>query len=120
MGEEISPRSSLGEKKSPREAHSGRRNLPTKPWREARVSCVVFFSSRSRKILLVKRLEARERRIEIGRAVSDLQVLPFLLPRLLSPSADIARNRPTTVKINSYCSTAVGDGRNQPLSPDFG
>ncbi|RWW14846.1 hypothetical protein GW17_00021342 [Ensete ventricosum] len=41
-------------------------------------------------------------RIGIGRAASDLQVLPFLLPLLFSPSIDTARNRPTMVKIDRY------------------
>ncbi|RWW60134.1 hypothetical protein BHE74_00032888 [Ensete ventricosum] len=70
------------ETSSPREAHSGRRNLPVK-----RSPRIVFFSPRSSKILPVKHREARGRRFGIGKEVLYLQVLPFLLP-LLSPSAD--------------------------------
>ncbi|RWW60387.1 hypothetical protein BHE74_00032622, partial [Ensete ventricosum] len=44
------------------------------------------------------------------------QVLPLLLlPLLLSPSADTARNRPMTVKIDRYCPTVACDSRNRPL-----
>ncbi|RRT59753.1 hypothetical protein B296_00045571, partial [Ensete ventricosum] len=46
--------------------------------------------------------------------------LPFLLPLLLSPSANTTRNRSPMVEIDRYRSTAVGDGRNQPLLPDSG
>ncbi|RWW55467.1 hypothetical protein BHE74_00037893, partial [Ensete ventricosum] len=72
--------------------------------------------------------EARRRRIRIRRATSYLQVLPFLLPLLLlspllSPSADTARQRPTTVKIDYCARFRMVTGRKQPqlvVSPRSG
>ncbi|RWW22422.1 hypothetical protein GW17_00013377 [Ensete ventricosum] len=47
-------------------------------------------------------------RIGIGRAAPDLQVLPLLL----SPSADITRNRLAMIEIDRYHPTMARDGRN--------
>ncbi|RRT84364.1 hypothetical protein B296_00014855 [Ensete ventricosum] len=58
-------------------------------------------------------------RIGIGRVVSNLQVLSFLLPLLLSPLADTARNWSTTVKIDRDCPTEAVDGRNRSLPLDI-
>ncbi|RWW56013.1 hypothetical protein BHE74_00037300 [Ensete ventricosum] len=92
-GEEISPRS-LKEKS----AH------PTKPMRGEETS---FSSPAIAKDSPREASRSPRARIGIKRAVSDLQVLPFLLPLLFSPSIDTARNRPTMVKIDRYCPKSV-------------
>ncbi|RWW87039.1 hypothetical protein BHE74_00004162 [Ensete ventricosum] len=97
-GEEISPRNLHKEKKSPNEAST-------------RSSCVIPSPCEAPR---------SPQAIEIGRAAPDLHVLPFLLPLLLSPSADTARNRLATVEIDRYHLTATDDrfqvvtGRKQP------
>ncbi|RZR79769.1 hypothetical protein BHM03_00005576 [Ensete ventricosum] len=108
----------------PREARTGRRNLPTKPRREAREGQIRIERAAPYLLPAKPRREARERQVEIERAASYLQVLPFLLPLLLSlllsPSTDTVRNRLTMVEIDRYCLTAASDDRNRLLPPDFG
>ncbi|RRT38007.1 hypothetical protein B296_00058850 [Ensete ventricosum] len=54
------------------------------------------------------------------RRISGFSLLPLLLlPLLHSPSADTARNRPSTVEINRYRPIVAGDGRNRSLPTDF-
>ncbi|RWV85044.1 hypothetical protein BHE74_00050631, partial [Ensete ventricosum] len=75
-----------------------RRNILAKPRQEANAvrRNVVIFSSRSLKLVLPMKprqgffsLWVTDRDHQ-GRAASDLQVLPFLLRSLRSPSVDIA------------------------------
>ncbi|RWW00187.1 hypothetical protein GW17_00036858, partial [Ensete ventricosum] len=50
-----------------------------------------------------------------GEEQRSLQIFLLLLLLLLPPSVDTTRKRPSTVEIDDYRLTAVGDGRNRPL-----
>ncbi|RWW74032.1 hypothetical protein BHE74_00018035 [Ensete ventricosum] len=101
--------SSAGDVSSPR---ARRRNLSTKPRREARVGIrnVIFFSPRS-----AKKPAGEDQESSVGFLGS-----PFSSPLLLFPSTDTARNRLATVKIDCYRPIAADDGRNRVLPVDFG
>ncbi|RZS13292.1 hypothetical protein BHM03_00044858 [Ensete ventricosum] len=81
--------------RSPLEARTERRN-------------VVFFSPRSLELILPTKshrgfFSLREMdRDHCGRTALDLQVLPFLLLLLPSPSADITQQRAVMIEIDHY------------------